>query len=113
MEYVKIYLLSLLIFTVSVWAFEAIFIIFAVIFRNKSFINFITAATIIISNIYQFVLTVGVFMWLWNSLGIILAIIISIFFGGIVYGLLSGVFGFIIRLPVIWLINWAEEKLPE
>jgi len=44
MEYVKIYLLSLLIFTVSVWTFDAIFII---------------------------------------------------------------------RLPVVWLINWAEEKLPE
>ena len=113
MRYVLAYIIYLLAFTVFVWAIEAVFILFAVIFRNRSFINFISGATLIISYIYQFVLTIGAFFWLWSAVGLLFAIIISIFLGGIFYGLFSAVFGVIIRVPVVWLMSWADGRIPE
>lgn len=113
MNVVLAYLLYLLIFTILVWALEAVFIVFAVIFKNRSFINFVTTAVLVISYIYQLLLAIAAFIWLIQVTNLIIALLVSFFLGGIFYGLLSGVFGMIIRLPVIFLMTWAEDKVPE
>jgi hypothetical protein len=107
------YLLGLLVFTIIVWAIEAIFIVFAIIFKNRTFINFVSTSTLIISYIYQLLLALVAFIWLASVTNLLVAILVSIFLGGIFYGLLSGVFGAIIRLPMFLLLAWADEKMPE
>lgn len=113
MRYLLAYIIVVFGFAVVVWALEAIFIVFAVIFKNRVFINFVTSAVLIISSIYQFILTVGAFFWLWNVTNLIVAILVSLFLGGIFYGLFAGIFVLIIRLPVVFLMAWADNKVPE
>ncbi len=113
MSYLIAYVILVLLFAAVVWALEAIFILFAVIFKNRAFINFVTSAVFIISYIYQFILAVGAFFWLWSVTNLIIALLVSFFLGGIFYGLMSGVFGAIIRLPVAFLVAWADGRVPE
>lgn len=113
MNYVLAYFIVVLGFAVLVWVIEALFIFFAVIFKNRAFINFISSAAIVISYIYQFILSIGAFFWLWSVTNLIVAILVSLFLGGIFYGLMSGIFGAIIRLPMMFLLAWADERVPE
>lgn len=113
MQFIFTYLLGLLGFTLIVWALEAIFIVFAAIFRNRAFINFVTISILIISYIYQVLLAIGAFIWLLQITNLIIAILVSIFLGSLFYGIFAGIFGFIIRLPAMLLMAWAEDKIPE
>ncbi len=113
MKYLLAYIVLLVVFAVVVWALEAVFILFAVVFKNRAFINFVTSAVFIISYIYQFILALGAFFWLLSVTNLIIALLVSFFLGGIFYGLMSGVFGAIIRLPVVFLVTWADSKVPE
>ncbi len=113
MNFLLAYLLIVIMFAVVVWVLESFFIVFAVIFKNRAFINFISSAILIISYIYQFLLTLGAFFWLLRETNLLIALLVSFFLGGIFYGLLSGVFGAIIRLPVVLLMAWADSKVPE
>jgi hypothetical protein len=113
MNYALAYILFVLGFAVLVWVVEILFIFFAVIFKNRTFIKVISSAVIIISYIYQLILSIGAFFWLWSVTNLFVAILVSLFLGGIFYGLMSGVFGAIMRLPMIFLLVWADEKVPE
>lgn len=105
------YFIGLLIFTLSIWAFELVWIVFAVILKNRRFISFLSVMSSIVTGIYGILLCIGAFIWLVNVTNFIVAVILAFLFGGIIFSI-AALPATLANLPFQLLAVWAEEKIP-
>ena len=105
------YLIGLLVFTLSVWAFELIWILFAIVIKSRKFINFLSGFSSLITGLYGIVLCLGAFFWLVDVTNLVLAVVLSLFFGSFIFGI-AALPATLANLPFQLLAVWAEDKIP-